>query len=94
MQPSKQLTQVLLKKKSIKDFLPSQILAPGEYKVIDPGRLVRIGNRQFQYVRGLWNGTLSGAFMSKHGVRITQFKDNGEIDYIHFKTNSEYENFQ
>jgi len=97
--------QVLSKKKSIKDFQPKpKILAPGEYEVVDPGRLVRIGNRQFQFVRGetwLFDATMvtnywvSISFIQiEPGIRITQFNNDGTIDYIHFITNSEYETQQ
>ena len=106
MQLSKPLISVLAKKKSLKDFQPSKILAPGEYEVVDPGRLVRIGNRQFQFVMGgTWMHIISDYyghlqhhittknFQVESGVRITQFKEDGKIDYIHFLTNSEYEKF-
>jgi len=96
MQLSKQLKQVLLKKKSLKDFQPRKILAPGEYEVVDPGRLVRIGNRQFQFVHGWLKGGFDNylrVIVIEPGVRITQFKEDGQIDYIHFLTNSEYEKF-
>jgi len=99
MRLSKPLEQVLAKKKSLKDFQPSKILAQGEYEVVDPGRLVRIGNRQLQFVMAKWiparlhNGSLLTSWYSQAGVRITQFKEGGKIDYIHFLTNSEYEKF-